>query len=195
MAKTVAIIGVAHHGTTMVAGIYELLGVPMVGARRKERKWEDLEVVAALRDEERFAAAVAERDAAHEVWGFKSPGAWLVAPWLGQHLRDPLYLAILKDPVSVTYRRFGAVTPHKVENTVEQMRRSVWGLRVSRLPVEWLSYQEAVLAPRRFVRHLAELAGLRPTAMQVDRAVDWIQPNVTGDRRPYPLVSEHLEAV
>jgi len=192
MSKTVAIIGVAHHGTTMVAGIYELLGVPMAGAHRKERKWEDREIVAALKDERRFKTTVAERDAQHEVWGFKSPGAWLVAPWLGKYLRDPLYLAILKDPVTVTMRRFGRISSNKIENTIEQMRRSVYGMRLSGLPVEWLSYQMAVLSPRLFVRYLAALAGLYPTAEQYERAVDWIQPNVAGGRREYPLVSEFM---
>ena len=139
---TVAIIDFAHSGTTMLAGICHILGVPMVGADYKPHKMEDLEVARAIRDEGRFARLVEQRNGQHEAWGFKMAGAWKFPNSLA-HLREPVYLAIYKDPVSVTARRFGLSTTAKLANTLEQMKRnfSASGTRLDadrRKALQWL---------------------------------------------------------
>lgn len=191
MPSTVAIIDLAHCGTTMLAGVCEILGVPMVGARYKERKWEDQDVIAAIRDRTAFAQLVARRDAAHERWGFKFAGAWLFADSLVV-LRDPVYLAIYKDPVSVTARRFNAVTISKLANTLRQMRDSVHGINDAGLDVRWLSYHQAVVTPAAFVVEVAHAIDIPPTPAQVDRAVAFIRPNRGGPLAPYPEVAKWL---
>lgn len=188
---TIAIIDLAHSGTTMLAGICEILGVPMVGKEYKRNKWEDLEIAEALKDERAFAELAARRDAAHANWGFKKVGAWL-APWLDNHLTDAVYFAIYKDVVSTTWRRFGKCSTNKVLNTVEQTRRSVAGIRESGLPVHWLSYQRAVTDPVHFVSEVAHAAGLVVHPERLRKAVAWIQPNTAGPRAPYPELTEWL---
>jgi hypothetical protein len=188
VSRTVAIVDFAHSGTTMLAGVLEILGIPMVGPRYRPLKWEDLDVIESLRDEQRFALLVAQRHKEHAIWGFKYPGAWKFAPLLERYLDDPVYLAIFKEPVSVTGRRFNAVTLNKLGNTLEQMRLAAEGMRATGWPIHLLSYHRATVAPLAFVTELMQVTGIRTTPGRVDAAVRFIQPNPEGGRRPYPAV-------
>ena len=194
---TIAIIDFAHCGTTMCAGIFEIFGIPMVNDRFQPIKREDWEIMEALqKGEEAFAEVVRRRDAEHKMWGFKFPGAWKFASAMRAHLQDPVYLAIWKDPISVTRRRFGTSNRQwlrKCCNTCRQFKRSMNSIYASDLPVHTLSYHEAIVTPGQFVRHLAELAGTHPTAQQLDRATSYIQPSPgDGRRAPYPDVTQWL---
>ena len=185
---TVAIIDFAHCGTTMVAGVCEILGVPMVNEDYHPVKREDWEVVEALR-EGRFAELAEQRNE-HEHWGFKYPGAWIYADVLRENLRDPLYLTIWKDPASVTRRRFGRSDVrwlHKMINTCRSMAESLDGIKRSGLPVHTLSYYHATTDPVWFVRRMAEMIGIQPSTEQLVRAREYIQP-ATWVRNTYPEV-------
>ena len=173
---TVVILGLAHCGTTMVARCLEILGVPMAGGTRyKPDKWEDLGIIKALQDEHAFATIVETRNT--RTWGFKYPGAWKFAPLLKKYLISPVYLAIYKDPVSVTLRRFGTITAHKLRNTIRQMEDSIDGIMESGLPVEFLSYKDAIAGPREFVERLADLAGVPVLIERLDAAESYIRPS------------------
>jgi hypothetical protein len=194
MGRTVAIIDFAHSGTTMLAGICQILGVPMVGEQHKVRKWEDLEVMAALKDEAQFAALVKERNAEHNTWGFKCAGAWKYPASL-VHLRDPVYLAIYKDPVSVTWRRFGKgrVRPtQRVRNTIDQMKASIDGICFWGQAVHTLSYHRAITKPGVFVQEIASLIDWAGDDEQLNRATAYIQPNLGRPRQPYPEVESWI---
>ena len=174
------ILDLAHHGTTMLAGCLEILGVPMVGASYDPERWEDREVVQAMRDEHSFAEYVAERNQ-HKVWGFKYPGAWLWADMLEKYLIDPIYFAIYKDPVSVAWRRANGISTGVVLNTMNQMQDSVSGISASGLHCYWLSYHRAITDPHSFIAYIVRLARLDTTEEQVLKAADYIKP---GGYRP-----------
>ena len=190
---TIAIVAFAHCGTTMLAGICEILGIPMVGDHYTVSKWEDLEVIEILQsgDEQAWADLVAQRNEQHEAWGFKYPGAWQYLPLLQRTLRDPVYLAIWRDAQSVTRRRFGRSQRNwrgKLRNTIRQQRNSMEGIHKARVPVHHLSYLDAVLEPQRFIRHVARLVGKEPTEAEVAWIAQYIQPNRGKARAPYPEV-------
>jgi hypothetical protein len=187
MAKTVAIIDFAHAGTTMLAGVCEILGIPMVGRNYKPMRWEDLDVITALQNEAAFVALVEQRDALHDLWGFKYPGAWKFQPLLERHLRNPIYLAIFKEPVAVTRRRFGKITPKKVLNTITQFQKAAEGMLATTPGVHMLSYEQAIVTPWVFVRQIVKLTGARPTPGQVDAAIEFIQPS-RRPRQRYPEI-------
>ena len=174
----IAIVDLAHCGTTMTAGILERLGVPMVW-KRTNGKLEDDDVAQALgtvkepQNSRELARLVEQRG--DLTWGFKIPGAWKFAPVLREHLRDPVYLAIYKDPVSVTLRRFGTVDTRRLAKTTRWMHESIVGIRECGLPVWWLSYLDAMRGPCQFVEHLAELAGVGVTGSQMDACLAWIR--------------------
>ena len=189
MERTIVIVDLAHHGTTMVAGICQILGVPMVGAGYDAEKWEDPEKRSALRkDQEAFGVIVCQRNAQHDTWGFKSVGAWKQAASLKTYLRNPVYLAIYKDIVSVTVRRFGGVTVNKLLNTALQMKTSLDGIQACGLPVRLLSYHRAIISPVEFVQGLAGRIGIEANSVQVDRAAAYIQPNRGSQKDRYPEV-------
>lgn len=199
MVKTVAIIDFAHCGTTMVAGIYEILGVPMVNKDYHQMKWEDHEIIlpAKAGDEGRLSAVIASRNDQYAVWGFKFPGVLRVSPWLVPLLTDPVYIAIYKDLVSVTRRRFGTSNRQlyrKMLNTAKQMRSSMESIARSGLEVHLLSYYKAVMDPDRFVDQLVEIAELPVDNQRILRAANYISAEAYPDnpRRPYPPVEEHL---
>jgi hypothetical protein len=187
MSRVVAVIDFAHSGTTMVAGLLEILGVPMVGGQYKPMKWEDLEVIRALQNRDRFAALVEKRAESCDLWGFKYPGAWKFAAILEQVLTDAVYLAIFKDPVSVTARRFNSVSMSKLANTINAMKRGIDGMAATNLPIHLLFYHQATVAPRDFVCRLMGLTDVLPTPGQVDAAVAFIKPD-TDPQRTYPAV-------
>lgn len=186
--KTVAIIDYAHCGTTMLAGICQLLGVPMVGNDYKEDKLEDQEIIRAFQDEWAFIKLVSQRDAEHRIWGFKYPGAWKFASLL-RLLRDPIYFAIFKDPVSVTRRRFGTDNYHlawKARNTAAGFVNSLDGMSSMSQPVHLLSYERAIAAPEAFVCEVADLIGIEVGDETIVRAAAYIRPNITGPKARYP---------
>ena len=185
--KTIVVLDLAHHGTTMVAGCFELLGVPMVATQYDAQKWEDKEVVQAIRrGEQAFAELVARRNML-KLWGFKYPGAWLFADLLEKYLVNPAYFAIYKDPVSVSIRRTRRVSSGTLLNTVNQMEDSISGISASGLSCNWLSYHRAITEPRAFVEQLVELAGLKVVEGQLNAATEYIKPNVG-----YQGVGEYL---
>jgi hypothetical protein len=197
MVKTVAIIDFAHCGTTMMAGIYEILGVPMVADDYHQMKWEDHEIIlpAKAGDDGLLAAVVASRNAQYDTWGFKFPGMLRVSPWLAPLLADPVYIAIYKDLVSVTRRRFGTSNRQlyrKMLNTAKQMQSSMQSIASSGLEVHLFSYCKAIVDPVGFVLSLASVAELEPQNECIDRAADYVQANRHGPRRSYPLVKDYL---
>ena len=187
MDRTVGIIEFAHCGTTMVAGICHILGVPMVSENYKRNKLEDLDVINTIADEQAFAKLVKERNERHGTWGFKRPGAWTFPDSL-VHLRNPIYLAIYKDPVSVTHRRFGGSQirlSHKIRNTGRQMKHTIDGIYAWNPSVHFLSYCRAIIAPKQFVQEIAEVIQIDPSEEAFNKAVRFIRPNVGSPIRPY----------
>jgi hypothetical protein len=193
MGKTVAVLDFAHCGTTMLAGVLEMLGVPMVNEHYDEAKWEDLEVVEALwAGEDAFAALVEQRNATHERWGFKWPGRWQFWTLMDKYLREPVYLSIWKDPVSVTRRRFGNSNARwilKLRNTMRQMQRSIDTAHKLQVPMVTFSYDKSVQMPGIFVKTVAELAGVKRFSLKI---AAYIQPNLAGVRAPYPPIKEFM---
>ena len=173
----VGIIDLAHCGTTMTAGVLERIGVPMVLNRGKRSKLEDLDVIEALREDATFEQLTKQRQGI--TWGFKYPGAWLFADRL-RMLDEAVFLAIYKDPVSVTQRRFGKIGGGKLAKTVSWMQRSIDGINESGLPVHWLSYAHAIRYPCEFTGRLGALAGIRPTYGQIDSVLEWMFPKGQG---------------
>ena len=194
MGVTVGIIAFAHSGTSMLSAILEMLGVKMVFGDVEDyhhRKWEDHEFIHKLDDEEAFGEMVARRNEQVDTWGFKYPGAWMHMDRLQRHLREPVYVAIWKDPVSVTLRRFNSRNRfgNKLRNTIRQMKTAMDGLYAAGQPCHHFSYEDAILTPATFAADVASAVGATPTVDQLHNIIDYIQPNFTGNRNSaYPEI-------
>ena len=174
---TVAVVDMAHCGTTMLAGVLERLGVPMLAGGDRGVNLEDAAVAHALRKRSWFEALVRERSG--RTWGFKHPGAWRYASWF-ECLESPVYLAIYKDAVSVSRRHVHTMEyirpDHYVQYTASRILRSLNGIQSSGLPVCYLSYLDAVRDPYAFVVQVVELCGLGVTERQLHEAAKFIKP-------------------
>jgi len=194
--KTIAVIAFAHSGTTMLAGILEIFGVPMVGNNYLGMNWEDQDIIKSLKGRDgKFAKLVERRNRQHSTWGFKHPGAHNFLDQLDYSLRNPIYLSIWKDPMSVTQRRKGYVKEPFVPNMREtclKMDRAMEHINDSGLNVRMLSYSQALARPRTFVERLASMTGIAVTGAKIDEAAKFIQPNRTNDwRSRYMQVKKH----
>lgn len=196
MKKTVAIIDYAHAGTTMLAGMCQILGVPMVGRNYRPEKWEDLDIIEGLKLGSRFDEVVQERNKQYDTWGFKALGAWRYRPRVEDRLRNPIFLAIYKDPVSVTMRRFGypkTCVGRKIVATLKSYIESVDGVRNVGDNVHFFSYSKAVTAPVEFTRRLANTIETEPSKDAMEEAAGFIQPNVAWQNRHYPYLENYHE--
>ena len=124
------------------------------------------------------------------------PGVWQQhTALLKTYLRDPVYFAIYKDPVSVTWRRFTKGETHslsKMRDTIQQYKTSMDGIHASGLPVHVLSYHKAIIKPVAFVQQVAVAIGFDGNGVLVDRAADYIQPNRGRPQAVYPKVESWI---
>lgn len=186
--KTIVVLDMAHSGTTMLAGILHLLGVPMWLKVYDPTKLECLEVQSAVNNEQWFMAYARARNEEQETWGFKMCGAWRYGRLFKNHLDNPIYFVIYKDPVTVSKRRFNkdVITRFMLRGTLNQMIESIQGIYDEGLPVNILSYQDAVLKPQWFVNHILSIIRINPPENAIDNAMSFIQPNLGSQDNPYP---------
>ena len=183
--KTIAIIAFPNCGTTMLAGIMECFGIPMTGENRWEGNWEDKDIVWGLRDGY-FDKTVAERNAQYDIWGFKAPYAFDFLEKTKVGLRNPVYLAIWKDPYSVAQRRFDNTDiVETMQTTLNLMSMSVRKMEESEIDVHMLSYQRALSNPSEFINKMLGIVDIEVTKEQIARANEFIVPNTTSNWR-YP---------
>ena len=192
--KTIAVIGLAHSGTTMVAGILAILGVPMVGDNPKEEKWEDQDILDNFYDKKGLGEIIEERNKEFPVWGFKQPGGWDILPFLQKSLRNPVFIVCMKNLITVSKRRFGNRPdrfPGQLLDSMDAYRQAIRKIRRFGVHIEYIVYEDALIDPEKFVRRVADLAGLHPPQELIDKAARYIQPSKdhTG---PYPPIRPHL---
>jgi len=188
--RSIVIVDFAHSGTTMLAGILERLGVPMVsGNDYLDHKWEDMDIISALqKGDDEFSIEVEKRNLLHPIWGFKFPGAFKFSDRMSRILPNPTYLAIYKDPVSVSYRRFGFISTDRIKDTMDRMQESILGIKESGLNVHFFAYQQACIDPDRFVLRVEDICKTPSQYFQHRDAVDFITPGVFESRGKYPSV-------
>ena len=56
-----------------------------------------------------------------------------------------------------------------------------------------LPYQQAIVDPVGFVRHIADVIGIVVDENILADTATYIQPNTLGDRRTYPDIGEYLK--
>lgn len=138
--KTVVVLGAFRGGTSMVARVLQQLGVFMGSEfAEPDREYEtsedrafqhllhrrDLLARADLTPGDFSAgelralrALVAERDAAHDLWGWKYPGTvlWCLHAGLERQLRNPHFVTVFRDPLAVLQHELdkGTIKPDRV---------------------------------------------------------------------------------
>ncbi len=178
--RTILVTGHFRGGTSMVAGILRMLGLFM-GDRIEGGNNEDAEFKDAPANVVR--ARIRERNAVHDVWGFKYPGIFLTAAeWIGD-VREPFVVCIVRDVLasaqSEVFRRqfddeFQAL--RKKCEQQQQMMAFLELIHARRHPLLLISYERTLQYSRHVVDALASFVGVDASEEDRRAAAEYVMP-------------------
>ena len=179
--RTLVVLGVARSGTSLVAGALHHLGVFM-GEKAPAPVYEDMPLGAAVEAGDLGAARDLLRryDQAHDLWGWKRPGALHHLQAVHGLLRNPRYVVIFRDVFAIANRNRISMGAGVVENmlrSVEEYRKLLDFLQHESPPALLVSYDKALRHKEAFVDTLCEFAGLDADAAARRGAVEFITPS------------------
>lgn len=162
--RTLIVLGIARSGTTMVAGALHHLGIDMMGGRRPNPVFEDVEIGGALdrSDTSALRRLIAQRDGARDVWGWKRPAAVEQMARLERWFRNPEYIVVFRDLFAIANRNRISVQADVLDNmrqSLEQYGRLLELLARTQRRALLVSYEKAMLDKAAFARALAGFAG------------------------------------
>lgn len=178
--RTIVIGGHYRGGTSMVAGLLKIFGLP-IGDRLDLGNNEDLD----LRDatEEKILQVVATRNAEHAVWGWKDPGVHRTIRSCHSALRNPRFVFVLRDVFACAQaERWKGQAPDvflAMKRKHEEQTRMLSFLdriHAARRPLFVLSYDRALSNPERAVDQLAVFTGFALDPETRRRAIAFIEP-------------------
>ncbi|WP_137702846.1 hypothetical protein [Marimonas lutisalis] len=188
--RTLVVLGVERGGTSMAAGVLRALGVPMgdkAGLNHEDPLF--------LREgEDRLDRAIRTRNKEHDVWGFKVPKASLMLPFLESRLRNPFYVVVYRNPLSIvdSWLQRGAGQAQDVLNRINTYQQAIAEMTATtRAPVLFVNYERAVAddaAKQQVVEEFADFAGIGLTGDLRARAMSMM----TGDGKGYVNLPEHF---
>lgn len=189
--RTIVVLGLARGGTTLVAGLLQILGVEF-GDRVTERG-EDADVHAAMAQVKgplaplRFLAArrrirriVRERVDRWGTWGVKLPSLTPLMPLLRGTFPDPRYVAIFRNPMQVAVtqeKRTGVPLREGLVGAIVRQLLMARFVFATRRPALILSYEETVRQPGQAVDALAAFLGIELAEEQRARAIAFVSPS------------------
>ncbi|WP_417528910.1 hypothetical protein [Marinomonas shanghaiensis] len=178
--KTFVVVGVARGGTSIVAGALYHLGVFMGNAQAPV--YEDLRLSLAYekQSKEKFEAVVADYNAEHDVWAWKRPSALNNLPKIAKKLRNPHFIFVFRDALSVANRNVismkqgvrGGLSAALIDYT-----KIIKFIEKSNYPAFFVSSEKAVKHKESFIEALCEFCQLRPTQEQLNLALTFISPD------------------
>ena len=179
---TVCIAGVPRGGTTMVAAAVHALGL-YLGPEEDLRgfTFEDQRMNRPYLEEQH--ACIKERDAAHDKWGWKDPGAIHPLNELAHALRNPRVILVFRDTLAsiqaeqrfdeeneITGRTFTGL----VESSMQRLETNWKFVERTRLPLMLVSYERAINNREVFVSEVENFLGITPTNEQRQEAISRI---------------------
>lgn len=185
--KTILITGSARGGTTFGASIVAHIGVPFDDSRgRVGKRYSNSALMESFGGDE-FVIAAREIDAAHPVWAFKHPALVTHESFVQEHIRNPHYIIVFKEPLSVAMRSKsiagGDLTVDNVlrgtEAVLGQYRKAIRLAGRTTAPVLLMSYDRAIRDLPNAVSGVATFLGL------ADVDVDSVASRVDGDKDKY----------
>lgn len=167
--KTFIICGNFRGGTTAVAQLLDLLAISMGERMDPNGNCEDLEFQQLLLrdtlDRVELDRLIGLRNARHEVWGFKFPGAHRHMPAMLDSFRNPHVIFVFRDPYAVgdsERRRTGQSLYLMMERTVEYNLHMTRLLQTLVCPTHPVSFEQLLVRPQAVVDRLLEFLSLRP---------------------------------
>lgn len=174
--RTIAVLGPARGGTSMIAGALHHLGVRM-GNRIAPTTFEDHRLSSALESGQidLVRRIVARRNRQSEVWGWKRPSAFRYLDVVAREFRNPYYVVVFRDSLAVATRRHltaGRPVAKELKNVMRVQGILVDFCAKTTAPTLLVSYEKFILRPEEAATTLARFVGVDVT----DEAVGFIQP-------------------
>ncbi|ORE85148.1 Lipopolysaccharide biosynthesis protein [Oceanococcus atlanticus] len=174
--KTLIVLGVSRGGTSMVAGLLSLLGVSMgetLSAGSHEDPAFHTRDVAALRK------LVDQRNAQHDLWGWKYPHTLDYLGKIHGQLRNPHFVVIYRDAMSVA-QAFQRADGTDLKIALKDAQRRYDKLTRFCLdcedPLMTISYEKAINNPNALLRELARFCGVSMSLELKARCLQFIEP-------------------
>lgn len=164
MPGTVVVAGLGRSGTSMLAAILKRAGVCM-GEQTAAGTHEDQQLAALLRERRsrELKRLIEERNAAHQLWGFKLPSRQILEHSLLRQLRRPFLLVIFRDILAIAGRRQvskGEDLKDQLAQSLREYHRLLSFLEKVRVPCLLISYEKALLNPNTLIDELDHFLGL-----------------------------------
>lgn len=167
--KTYIVCGNFRGGTTAVAQLLVRMDIPMGEKMDPNHNCEDLEFQQLLLGEtlDRMALErlVTERNARHDIWGFKFPGAHRHMPEMLECFRNPHVIFVFRDPYAVAdseQRRTGQDLYLMMERTTGYNLRMTRLLQTLACPAHPVSFEQLLLRPAKVLDRLFAFLETRP---------------------------------
>lgn len=178
--KTFVVVGVARGGTSIVAGALHHLGMFMGTAQAPV--YEDLRLSLAYekQSKEKFEAVVANYNDKHSVWAWKRPSTLNDLPKLAKKLRNPHFIFVFRDFLSVANRNVISMKQGVrggLSTALKDYTKIIKFIEKSEYPAFFVSSEKAVKHKEDFVEALCEFCQLRPTEEQRNNALNFISPD------------------
>jgi hypothetical protein len=174
------VLGTAGGGTSMTARLLEAAGIFM-GENLKYNA-EDPQFVRLLKDEKPdgavFRKLIAQRNAAHRRWGFKSPFRF---HWdLVSQIANVRYVVVFRDILAAGTRSTMAsgANPLATMSTILSIQKDiVTSISSSRRPILMFSYEKALSTPSIVLESILEFAGAEASESAIVRLKGIVSPN------------------
>jgi hypothetical protein len=181
--KTIIVIGVARGGTSIIAGSLKHLGLFMGNAC--DPVFEDTRLSLAFEKQakEKFESVIVDYNNKHDVWAWKRPSSLNDLPSIAKKLRNPHFVFVFRDLLSVANRnkismKHGVVG--SLEAAFNDYKKIVRFIKKTSHPALLISSEKAVKYKKEFIESLIEFAALHPTAEQIELVNAFITPEPTS---------------
>lgn len=177
--RTVLIVGNNRSGTSMVAGILQLMGVFM-GAKAGPPFYEDVQLAKALKRGKNYKEIIQDYNQ-YPMWGFKKPSANRLIFRNVKQFKQPLFIHIHRDPVAVASRTSQMMETPFLDQLSETSKQQFKLLKkinkiAKTYPVLYCSYEKILLYPDRFVGQLSEILAIDIKADLRRQIIEFIHP-------------------
>ena len=162
---TIIVVGAPRSGTSMIAAALDALGIYM-GDNKDDAVFEDRRIAHGLeKDPSKLPGIIADYNAHHSIWGFKRPTAFETISDKINLFRNPRFIIPFRDPMAIAKRKqvsINADAIRQLRNAADITLRLTKFVQELQAPVMMLSYEKAIMAPKRTLLNIALFSGLSP---------------------------------
>ena len=179
--RTVIVFGVPRSGTTMTSKLLRALGVDM--GKADNAVAEDIELANILEknySEVKLKEYINARDSQSHIWGWKRPESFRYRKRFIQHLTNPYYIFLFRDPLAIALRENISMNEPllpRMTHVLKRYENIVSFVENTDRPCLLISYEKAVQSPTDLIEKVIDFIKITPSKAQIENAKQIIKPN------------------